>query len=137
MNIRETAQVMGTITAYTNRKADAAVITAWHALLEPYALQDCLQAIQDHYRDSRDWIMPSDVIGRARLIRAERLAKFPQHLRLSDQDEQQALESGTYRERMADLLAMAADGRLSPEAHAAYLDQDLTLDSLTRQELGR
>jgi len=135
MNNRETGQVLATIQAYTNRTVDAATIRAWHALLHPYRVEDALQAVREHYRDSKEWLMPSDIIGRVRMIRAERLARFPQHLRLSARDEAAAVEAGTYRERMAELLGLAADGVLDPETHAVYVEQDLALDTVARRLL--
>lgn len=139
MNITQTGQVLTTIQAYTNRNVDAATIQAWHVLLEPYGVEDCLLAVQDHYRVTSDWLMPSDLIGRVRAIRGERLAKFQQALRLSDADEQDAIESGTYRVRQAQLQSLAADGILTPDAHAAYVDGRMSLTEAVAQraELSR
>lgn len=135
MNITDTSHVLATIQAYTNRRADEATVKAWHELLAPYTVEDCLQAVKDHYRDSTDWLMPAALIARVREYRRDRLAAFHGGLHLSPADDAKA----GWRERMAALRSLAANGYLTPAQYGEYQVGRLTLADLTqrRPELGR
>lgn len=132
MRIMDTAQVLAKIQAYSNRNVDEAVITVWHEILEPLELQDCLRAVTDHYRDSKEWLMPSDIVSRVRTYREARLNKFPNGILLSPEDERQAIESKggmqTYRDACRSLRHLAANGELTPAAYEAYQDGKLQLE---------
>ena len=138
MQINETSAVLAKIQAYSNRNVDKAVILAWHEILEPYALKDCLNAVADHYRHSKEWLMPADIVARVKEYRQERIDKFRDGIHLSPADERRLLEAGDmahWRDTNRRLRTAAADGELTPEAYEAYQDGRLQLDNITRKEI--
>ncbi|WP_213452870.1 hypothetical protein [Rhizomonospora bruguierae] len=72
MNVAEAAAVLAKAAAFDRRTVGDADILAWHEILADVAVDDALAAVAAHYRDTRDWLMPSDVIRLARKVRAER-----------------------------------------------------------------
>jgi hypothetical protein len=50
-----------------------AMITFWLSMVGDLAYPDAANAVQAHYRDSREWIMPADIRRRVAEIRQERL----------------------------------------------------------------
>ena len=51
----------------------AAMIAFWLEMIGDLPFADCAQAVRDHYRESREWIMPADIRHRVRAIRDQRL----------------------------------------------------------------
>jgi hypothetical protein len=76
MTPAEAAALLTIAAAYDNRKPDADAAKAWAMALEDYPYDDCRTAVVEHYRESRDWLMPSDVIDGVKHIRKERLIMF-------------------------------------------------------------
>jgi hypothetical protein len=72
----EAAALLTIAAAYDNRKPDADQAKAWAMALDGHRFEDCRDAIVAHYRKSRDWLMPSDVIGGVRRLRDKRLDDF-------------------------------------------------------------
>lgn len=73
MTPAEAAALLAVAAAFDNRKPDADAAQAWALALDGYAFVDCRDVIVSHYKKSRDWLMPSDVLGEVRRIRAKRL----------------------------------------------------------------
>lgn len=61
MNRPETAQLLTVIAAYDRRTLGDTDVYAWQQALDDVPYPDAHQAVIDHYRDTKDWIMPSDV----------------------------------------------------------------------------
>lgn len=85
MNQQEAAALLAVAAAFDNRKPDPDAATAWAAALGDYEFNSCRDAVVAHYRESREWIMPADVVSRVRIIAIERMRPFgtlvpPQHL---------------------------------------------------------
>ena len=76
MTPAEAAALLAVAAAFDNRKPDPDAATAWALALDGWRFEDCRDAIVAHYRRSREWIMPSDVIGGVQAIRNERLERF-------------------------------------------------------------
>ena len=83
MNAAEVGKLLGLMALADNRKAPedanarAALIAFWLKMVGDLTYPDCAQAVEDHYRESRDWIMPSDVRRRVGAMHAERLRLNP------------------------------------------------------------
>ena len=67
MNGDEIGKLLGLMALADNRKPPEddegrkAMIAFWLSMVGDLTYRDAAQAVQDHYRDSRDWIMPVDV----------------------------------------------------------------------------
>jgi hypothetical protein len=73
MTPTEAAALLTICAAYDNRKPDVDAAKAWAMALDGYRFEDCRDAIVGHYRTSREWIMPADVITAVKRIRTGRL----------------------------------------------------------------
>lgn len=73
MNLQETAKLLGVMASVDRRKVGQADVLVWNGFLRDYSYRDCEQAVLGFFRDSREWLMPADVVQRVRQIRAERL----------------------------------------------------------------
>lgn len=62
---------------YDNRNVDDAITIAWLRLLGDLNYADAEQAVLAHYGESRERMMPADVISRVRAIRAARIRQAP------------------------------------------------------------
>lgn len=116
MNLSETAEALALASEYDNRHFTAETSAAWHDLLHPYTLNEAKHAIKKHYNESRDWMMPADVVRIIKTERRSRLAKV-----------------GTITPNRADMAGTAAElattkelgkaiasGALSPEQYDDY-----------------
>lgn len=118
MTAGEIGRLLGLMALADNRKPPdeddkegrQAMIEFWAGMIGDLRYADCARAIQDHYRDSRDWIMPADIRRRVRTIRDGRLA----HTRLPAPASEIADDTAAYREALAETIRAAADGELPP-----------------------
>ena len=111
MKPTEAAALLTICAAYDNRKPDADAAKAWAMALDGYRFEDCRDAIVAHYRASREWIMPSDVIGAVKKLRTGRLEDVapipPPGL---DPD-----DTGAYVRWLAHVRRAIADGQEPPD----------------------
>lgn len=82
MTPAEAAALLAVAAAFDNRKPDPDAATAWALALEDARFIDCRDSIVAHYRRSREWIMPSDVLGGVTLVRINRLKEFERKYRI-------------------------------------------------------
>lgn len=114
MTPAESAGLLTVAAAFDNRKPDEDQARAWALALDGLRFIDCREAIVNHYRGSREWMMPVDVIRAVKKLRAARLAAYgtpepPAHI---DPDDTAALHAWQLRMR-ADI----ADGTVTRETH--------------------
>lgn len=72
MTPSEAAALLTIAAAYDNRKPDEDQARAWALVLADLRFEDCRDAIVAHYRESRDWLMPADVVKGAHELRIGR-----------------------------------------------------------------
>lgn len=82
MTPTEAAALLTVAAAFDNRKPDPDAATAWALALDGIRFHDARDVIVQHYRDSRDWIMPADVIKGVNRVRIKRLEAFDSATRL-------------------------------------------------------
>lgn len=135
-NIIDTGKVLLTIQAFDNRTITEEMTLLWHELLEPYTLQDCVQAVKDHYEESKEWIMPVDIISRVKQIRSYRVGRV-QGVQLRPDDELIETEPGKgaqmvpdWRQKISALTERIANGEITPDQYRAYHDEKLSLQEL-------
>lgn len=68
MNQSETALMLGHIASYDRRTLGETDVLAWHAACHDLALEDTIEAIVEHYSETRDWMMPVDIRNRCHRI---------------------------------------------------------------------
>lgn len=83
MNANEVGLLLGLMALGDNRKPPEdpegrkAMIDFWLRMVGDLDYAEAAQAVQEHYRQSRDWIMPKDIRDRVKASRSARLAKTP------------------------------------------------------------
>jgi hypothetical protein len=120
MDIIETGAVLAKIQAFDNRNVDEAVLAAWHEILQPHTLQDCVSAVTAYFKVSTSWIMPAHVVERVREIEEARTYAFTKGYHLNPADDEGMLESGEWSAGMLRLGRAVRTGALTPEAYEAY-----------------
>jgi len=65
--------LLGIASTFDNRKPDETAAQAWALALDGYRFEDCREVIVEHYRRSREWLMPVDVITAVKRLREKRL----------------------------------------------------------------
>ncbi len=108
MDIQQTARLLALVQIGDNRRVDRAVVAAWHDLVHDLPLDDALDAVRAHRRESTDYLLPAHVIAGVRRIRGARLAAAPPPLPDVDPDDVAA-----YQVRRRQMLAEIA----SPNNH--------------------
>lgn len=74
---QEAAALLGIAASFDNRKPDPDAALAWSVALTGLRFEDCRDAIVQHYIRSKEWLMPTDVIGAVRKMRDKRIASAP------------------------------------------------------------
>jgi hypothetical protein len=82
----EIGKLLGLMALADNRKPPdeddkegrAAMIAFWLEMIGDLTYADCALAVRDHYRESREWIMPADIRLRVRRMRDARLKTVPE-----------------------------------------------------------
>lgn len=77
MNRSDTAQLLAMIQAFDRRTIGDTDVLAWHDALTDTDYTDAQTAVRQHFRESREWIMPADVRARVKATRDERLQRSP------------------------------------------------------------
>jgi hypothetical protein len=80
MKPTEAAALLTIAAAYDNRKPDPDAAKAWAMALHDVRFEDCRETVVEHYRHSREWLMPSDVLNGVAEIRSDRVTRFLQLL---------------------------------------------------------
>lgn len=76
MKPTEAAALLTIAAAYDNRKPDADQAKAWALVLEGMRFEDCREAVVNHYRKSRDWLMPVEIITAVKRLREKRVRDY-------------------------------------------------------------
>lgn len=117
MNLSETGKALALASEYDNRHFTKETSAAWHDLLWPYTLAEAKHAIRKHYNESREWMMPADVVRIIKAERKNRLAKVgpinPSRTDMTD--------AGTELSTARELTAAIASGALTPDQYGDYL----------------
>lgn len=74
MNRAETGGLLALCVAFDRRTVGDADILAWHEVLNDLPFEDCKAAVMDHFRSSKEWLMPADIRATVGRLRAARLA---------------------------------------------------------------
>lgn len=108
MKPSEVAELLTFAAAFDRRTVGKADALAWHTVLGDLDLEQARQAVADHYANSRDWIMPSDIRQRVRRARAELVKDFQYQPGSPDET------AAEYLARRQQQLEAVADGRRPP-----------------------
>lgn len=72
MTPADTAKVLAKMSAFDQRTIGEADVVAWHEVIGGFNLQDCLEAVTLHYRETSQRAMPADIRKLAMGIRDRR-----------------------------------------------------------------
>lgn len=75
----EVAVVLAKAALVDNRTIGEEEVMAWHEIVHRIALPDALAAVARHYGETRDRLMPADLIRQSRVIREERARLDARH----------------------------------------------------------
>lgn len=75
MTPAEVARLLSKASAFDQRTIGELDVAAWHEILVRVDLADALAAVTRHYTETRERLMPADVVRHARSIREDRRGK--------------------------------------------------------------
>lgn len=107
MKPTEAAALLTIAAAYDNRKPDPDAAKAWAMALDGLRFEDCRQVVVEHYRTSREWMMPVDVIGGVKRLRHQRILAFGPY------DVPSGLSDAEYSRFITDTNRRIGDGELT------------------------
>lgn len=120
MDADEVGRLLGLMALADNRKppeddeGSKAMIAFWLSMVGDLAYADAAQAVQAHYRESREWIMPADIRQRVAAVRAERLrAAGNLEERIPEELADRPLE---YATRLKEITEAVRAGQPAPKA---------------------
>jgi hypothetical protein len=115
MKPTEAAALLTIAAAYDNRRPDADQAKAWAMALDDLRFEDCREVVVEHYRRSREWLMPVDVVSGVRRLRERRLLDYGPIPAPEDID---ADDTAGWRRYVLETQTAIADGTLQPEPPA-------------------
>ena len=79
MTPAEAQILLGMASTIDNRKPDESgdAAKAWAAMLRDLRIEDCQQAVVEHYTNSSEWLMPAMIRTIVKRIRAKRIELHP------------------------------------------------------------
>lgn len=80
MTEHELAMLLTRITTIDHRVVDRLTLEAWEPIVGPLPFEDCLQAMNDHYASTGDWLMPHHIASGARRIAERRREEMHREL---------------------------------------------------------
>ncbi|WP_084965278.1 hypothetical protein [Thermoactinospora rubra] len=110
----EAAVLLGVCAAYDRRTVGEADAIAWAQALDDITLDEARAAVIQHYRESRDWIMPADVRTLVRRARELRLAARP----IPEPAPELAADPRAYQQALRAAIKDIADGHAVGQALA-------------------
>lgn len=133
MNYQQTAEVLAAMQIYDNRRVDETTVKAWHRLLNRFTVLDCLNAVEAHYTESTDWLMPAHVIRRVKSIRSRRLqlAGSPV-ITPADEFAPDGSPAPDRDQKQKQLTNLIANGQISPAQYEQYRAGNHQLENLSR-----
>lgn len=131
MNYAETTQVLAAIQIYDARHVDEATIKAWHKMLHAFTLPDCLAAVEAHFRESTEYLLPAHIIRRVKQKRARRLelAENPV-LNYHDEYDDDGNRLPDAKAKQEHLRTLIANGQLTAKDYEQYRDGKIGLQQL-------
>lgn len=69
MNKQEIGQLLTLAALVDNRTVTDEAVLMWHELLRHLPYAPAVEAMNDHYRELTDWLMPAHIIDRVRSVR--------------------------------------------------------------------
>lgn len=74
MTPAEASALLTIASGFDNRRVDPDVARSWAVALDDVRFEDARDAVVAHYRATRNWMMPADVLDRVKRTRAGRIA---------------------------------------------------------------
>lgn len=72
MTEHELAMLLTRVQTIDHRVVDRLTLEAWEPIVGPLPYDDCLQAMNDHYASTGDWLMPHHIASGARRLADKR-----------------------------------------------------------------
>lgn len=116
MKASDAAVVLATAAAFDRRQVSELDAEAWHAAfaaagLADLTVEDARAAVVAHYAQTREWLMPADVIGYCKRIRRDRIKAAGNLYALIQAD---PFDGPAYQREYQQLVREVASGRRTP-----------------------
>ena len=102
MNATECGQLLAQMATYDYRDVDPVIVASWLQVIGDLPYTDARAAVTAYYGEHRERMMPADVRGRVKAVRADRLKNSPLTGRPPADPEEYAAWLAAERKRIAD-----------------------------------
>ena len=126
MNRSETATLLAKIAAFDRRTIGEADVLAWHEILEPYPLAQCMEAVRRYFTETSDWCMPAEIVRRVKEERSERL-RWAGTITANPAAYDDSNDPDAYQRELRAVVDAVASGRISPAQVRDYEESGLPL----------
>lgn len=75
MNLTETGTLLTLIGELDNRRFTKETAVSWHKILGRYGFEEAKQAVEEHFTNSTDWLLPAHLV---RIMKSKRRARLEQ-----------------------------------------------------------
>ena len=122
MNLNEAKALLDQISATDGRRVPEAMPAAWLRILGRFSYLDCQAAIEKHFEESTEWLMPAHIVQAVKAERSHRLqaigpVNVNRHERLDAAEEVQTIR---------EIKQHLADGTISAEDYHEYQSSPVT-----------
>lgn len=122
MNLNEAKALLDQISATDGRRVPEAMPAAWLRILGRFSYLDCQAAIEKHFEESTEWLMPAHIVQAVKAKRTQRLqaigpVNVNRYERLGAAEEVQTIR---------EIKQRLADGTISAEDYHEYQSSPVT-----------
>lgn len=73
MNLQETGTLLTLIAELDNRRFTKETAVSWHRILGRFGFEEARQAVEEHFTNSTDWLLPAHLV---RIMKSKRRARL-------------------------------------------------------------
>lgn len=122
VNLNEVKALLDQISATDGRRVPEAMPAAWLRILGRFSYLDCQAAIEKHFEESTEWLMPAHIVKAVKAKRTQRLqaigpVNINRHERLDAAEEVQTIR---------EIKQHLADGTITAEDYRFYQNSPVT-----------
>lgn len=128
-SIGDTTRLLQHAGVIDHRRPDDAALLAWHELLGPYTLRDCLDALNAHRRESTEYLQPAHIVARVRAMQRVRSLSVPSEANPEIERD--------YPAACRALAAAVRNGVMDRAAYEEYVEGSVPAETFIQQRLAR
>lgn len=124
MNLNEAKALLDQISATDGRRVLEAMPAAWLRILGRFSYLDCQAAIEKHFEESTEWLMPAHIVQAVKAKRSQRL----QAIGPVNVNRYERLDAAEEVQTIREIKQHLADGTITAHEYHEYQNSPVTWD---------